>query len=425
MTAPFNAATVAAYTAARWPVMPVGKKGELLVGVTGNDGTVTPEKIAAWVAGDRTGGWSGITYDNISIRHDGTTMALDVDVKAGKDGATDVQNFAIERGLSPLPATVSSTARGDSPSRQYLYRVPPMTRFVGKPCGGGKAVEICQRHNRHTVCWPSVHQDTGGTYEWFGPGEDGYPPSWGARLDRIPSPSDLAMLPAEYVEAWRAGQRSTDPNAVVVDAAELFATFTPGEPDGLVRHMLSKALDPANHIGHTEYFDGIYNAVLLGREGRPGVPELIEALIDRHRTYLLEDRPNKISELESAFGDAVAAAQRKTLSTPLSATTAAGDGYPEGWATPDEVMTWLVTYTRVKGGKYLRRRVKRMNAEPLNSIQWHTERMITDTFTGLSSARDVARAVRDSYMSRDGSDPRAPGRILAAALGRILIGVSA
>lgn len=411
---PFEAAAQS-YLDAGWFPMPVGKKGELLSGATGYDGTVTPEKVARWLTGDRTGGRSDVAYDNVSIRHDGTTMSIDVDVKEDKDGATDVRIWATGRGLPPLPATISSTARIDSPSRQYLYRVPPMTRFVGKPCGNGAAVEICQNHNRHTVCWPSVHQDTGGTYAWYGPGGDGYPPSWGARLDRIPSPNDLAMLPAEYVEAWRAGQLRTDPNAVTVEVAGLLRSFAPGKPDGLVAFTLREV--EATHIGHDEFKAGLIHAIMLGREGNPGVPHLILALVEKYRAYVEAARPGEAAkEIADLVGWCVGTAQRKALSTPLSTTTE----WPVGWATSDEVMTWLTTYTRRKGGKYLRRRVKRMNAEPLVSIQWHVERMMTDTLEGLSSARDVTRAVSASYMSRDGSDRSAPGRILAAALGRVL-----
>lgn len=179
------------YLAAGWQPIPVHEKGPPVKGATGYAGTVTPVKVAAWLSPNpstrhKAGRWWGA--NNIAIRHH-ETLAIDID--AGGD--LELILYGARRGLPELPPTWSSTAHGPhSPIRQHLYRIPGDLRFETHPCRG---VDLCVWHHRYTVCWPSVHPGTGQLYRWYEPG--------GEAADRAPAVSELAVLPQEWVAAFR------------------------------------------------------------------------------------------------------------------------------------------------------------------------------------------------------------------------------
>lgn len=172
------------YLAGGFHPIPVHGKGPPVKGATGHKGTVTPEKVSAWLLPN--GRW--FAANNIAIRHRGT-LAIDLD----DGGDTELIMFAARRHLPDLPGTWSSTARGaDSPVRQHLYRIPADTRFETGPC---PSVDLCVWHHRYTVCWPSVHPGTGTRYRWYRPD--------GEAADRPPTVADLAMLPRAWVAALK------------------------------------------------------------------------------------------------------------------------------------------------------------------------------------------------------------------------------
>lgn len=303
------------YLSLGWSPIPVRGKAMPAKGSTGYDGTVTTPKVQAWLDDDpliRARAGRGVGLDNIGLRHK-LTLAIDVDHGYGdKDGAAQISRYAEKRSLPPLPGTWSSTARGDdSPSRQYLYRLPADERFSTKPC---PAVEICCWHHRFTVCAPTVHPTTGAQYRWYRPSEAGLPPTWGEPTDAWPVPDNLADLPRDWIAALRGGVANADRSAVVVDLTSLFATFTPGEPDGLVRHLINRWSDPAVHVGHDEAKNALINAFMLGREGRPGVPALYRVIVGRYVDYLSVARPDvAAAESRSLVAACAAIAQQKPI----------------------------------------------------------------------------------------------------------------
>src|SRR5690606_9630822 len=99
----------------------------------------------------------------------------------------------LEEKLGELPATITSTARGqwlpdgtENPSRQHLYRVPAGLRFQTR----FPDVEIIQHSHRYTVVAPSTHPVTQQPYIWYS--YDGEP------MEDFPVLDDLEVLP----EAW-------------------------------------------------------------------------------------------------------------------------------------------------------------------------------------------------------------------------------
>lgn len=314
MTAPYDAGAPLYLQGGLWPI-PVMGKNTPVKGATGYEGTVTVEKVAAWLTTDmhdRAVAGRGVRVDNIAIRHQGT-LAIDVDEGYGdKDGVKQLAAFAEKAGLPPLPPTWSSTARGpETGSRQYVYRIPEDARLKTKPC---PSVELCCWHHRFTVCWPSIHPATGDVYTWYLPGEPGVPPTWGEATDRVPVLSELPMLPSEWFRAFRGSVANADRTVATVGAPELLATFPQGAPDGLVRHLIEQWSDEGQHVGHDEAKNALINAFMLGREGHPGVVELYELLVGRFTSYLSVARPEEAEfEAQSLIAACADIAQQKPI----------------------------------------------------------------------------------------------------------------
>lgn len=298
-----------------WYPIPVRGKDLPIKGVTGYEGTVTIKKVDGWLDTDldqRARNGRGVGFDNIALRHQGT-LAIDVDHGYGdKDGVTQLAAYAARAGLPPLPATWSSTARGDdSPSRQYLYRVQADERLKTKPC---PSVELCNWHHRFTVCSPSIHPVTGTTYTWYQPGIEGVPPTWGDPFRGTPSLDDIPFLSAEWHRAFIGSVANADRTAATVAAPELLASFPEGEPDGLVRYLIEQYRDESVHVGHDEAKNALINAFMLGREDHPGVHELVQVLVDRFTSYLAVARPDVAErEARSLVAACAEIAQQKPL----------------------------------------------------------------------------------------------------------------
>lgn len=316
-----------------WPIPVTAEAGNVkpVHSATGYNHEVSYGKVNAWLHSDpaaRRRAGRTEAHSNIAIRHD-MTLAIDVDDAYGvKSGVARLAEFAEKHGLPPLPPTWSSTARGpETGSRQYLYRVPERVPMNTKPCD---SVELCNWHHRFTVCAPSVHPKTGTEYAWYLPGDAaGVPPSWGEQTGRFPRPELFAELPREWFDAFRGTTQLGDQSIETTHVSEFMAKLPPGPPNGLVAGLIRKWSDPQQHVGHDECLRGLINAFMLGREGHPGVPELAEVLIARHRAYLQSDRPEvlrstggQLNELDSLVAAACDIAQRKPLTVqPVIAAT--------------------------------------------------------------------------------------------------------
>src|SRR5690606_510394 len=186
------------YRAAGWlgtlPI-PYKKKTFPPSGYTGETGKFpTDAQCAAWLGEYKAA--------NIALRVPQGVIGIDIDqyVKDGKPkrGAENLRAMAEREGLSPLPATWSSTRRGpDGPARICWFRVPKGVKFDGQPV---EVVEVVQHGHRYALVWPSVVPgDEPGEwtqYAWYDPE--------GAAAIRVPAPDEMSWLPADWVEAARA-----------------------------------------------------------------------------------------------------------------------------------------------------------------------------------------------------------------------------
>ena len=131
---------------------------------------------------------------NIAIPLYADVIGIDVDDYDGKNGAKTLAEA--EKRWGKLPYSPRSTSRDDGVSGIRLYRIPPGVELVDKikfPELGLGGIEICQRHHRYVVGWPSVHDTTGAAYQWLG--IDDTP------LDGPPHyPGGIPELPAAWVE---------------------------------------------------------------------------------------------------------------------------------------------------------------------------------------------------------------------------------
>lgn len=183
---------VAEYAQAGWPcILPVppGDKFPPPTGFTGAEGADTDAfQIVDWVG--------KLPHYSIALRMPDGVIGIDVDqyMKKGvqKHGAETLA--ALIEQLGPLPATWSSTARGDAngpgESRVMLFQVPVGRYAPNLTAGGTGDIEIIQRHHRYIVVAPSTNPETGTTYRWYDP--------TGALSDKVPGPMDLAELPISW-----------------------------------------------------------------------------------------------------------------------------------------------------------------------------------------------------------------------------------
>lgn len=269
------------YVQAGWTcVIPVPlEKSPPPEGFTGADGRDTqPSDLEYWAETSPN--------HSIALRMPDGIIGIDVDDypkgKVVKHGAAQLAEREAQWG--PLPATWSSTARGgsngDGPglSRIMLFQVPAR-RYVTKL---GQDIEVIQRHHRYAVVSPSLHPSVGSTYTWYTP--DGH------RSERMPAPSELAVLPQAWVDGMADGATGQGPAAaghgdgqallgqLLGDDRAACIDTTQAEDEAV--RLLTGALPGSRHDTMTER---VYHLILLGAEGHPGTgPALarLEALWD-------------------------------------------------------------------------------------------------------------------------------------------------
>jgi hypothetical protein len=412
-------------------------KTQPVKGTTGYEGIVTDEKITAWLDPSpdylvRARAGRGVRVDNVAIRHQ-LTAAIDIDQGYGsKNGVRQLGEWAAKHDLPPLPPTWSSTARGaESESRQYVYGIAEDARFKTKPCN---SVELCCWHHRFTVCWPSVHPNTGGTYEWYLPSDAGVPPTWGPVADRIPAPGELAMLPDAWFRAFRGNVSNLDPRAITVEPHELLDTFRVGEPDLWVAKQIEKWSNEDEHLGHDETKNALITAFMLGREGHTGVRQLYEQIVRRFTTYVQGVRPKEAQrEIKSLIEACATIAQQKPVRPVVINRMPSTDEFMAGakvtWtnsevgtdpATDDELESFVASFTANEHPGRLVRRLRWMTSDNPGRLAHHALYLVAGAIAGDYPAEDAVRALVAAHQHHQGSDPDRPRRLLTAALGAVL-----
>jgi hypothetical protein len=416
---PYDQVAEIYYMSGLWTI-PVAGKCPPVAGATGYSGLVNVEKIAAWTDPDpdiRAAAGRYRHHSNVAIRH-WRTLAIDVDHGYNdKDGVKHLAQFARDHDLPPLPATWSSTARGDdAPSRQYLYSLPPVeqTTFNTKPCD---AVELCTWHHRYSVVYPSVHPDNGWTYCWYRPDRDGVPPTWGRRDDQIPRAESFAVLPREWLKAFTGTVADADRTLDTAELSELLNTFPEGAPDIWVQQQIDKYNDMTTHVGHDVFKKAGVHALLLGREGHQGASELFQLLVDRLEHYVYEVRPRSAaSEVASLVEWVTELAQQKPLNSWGPRALRCSDLEAITPADEDTWSAFLATYTRYLDPWRLGRRVTWMKADGPTGLQRHAGRMVHEVIEGRYPADRALDAVTRTCTALGVTDPAAPRALLSYAL---------
>jgi len=243
------------YRRAGWEgVLPLerGAKWPPPDGHTGYEGAwPTGQQILEWVTSRRDG--------NVALRLPRGVVGIDVDDYGSKKGADTLAE--LEARYGPLPATWSSTSRGDGPSRIHLFRCPEELKLPGVP---GTSIEAIQFHHRYCVVWPSVVE--GRRYRWYTPD--------GQLAERPPRISELAWLPDD----WHRIERRPRP---------ALENYTPkavaGDWSKAVEKYHAEGVAGLGAVGgrHDAMLPVIMTLVRLDHDGHPGASEALDDLRGR------------------------------------------------------------------------------------------------------------------------------------------------
>lgn len=248
--------------------LPPGRKKPPPYGFTGWAG-VDPSRadIQAWLDDPRLGPGA-----NIGLHLPTGVYGLDVDNYGGKQGGASLAAL-VER-CGPLPATWVSSSRDDGVSGIRLYRAElPLGRvWLDHPAGVSGGIESIHVGHRYAVAWPSIHPDTGATYEWR---------CEGMEYGIVPELAALPYLPAAWVEALSApGEVRTGDAAGHDETVAAVSAWREGEPCERVRRAAERAMG-ALTVGaaggpiHTASEAGTWELVSLGHEGHAGVRRVL------------------------------------------------------------------------------------------------------------------------------------------------------
>lgn len=180
-------------------------------------------------------------------------VALDIDVKRSPDGAVLVDGFeSFEKAWLELPETFSFESSSKAGGRQYIYAAPKNVTLG--PKGQYRGME-------------GVDRRAGNSYSVWG--------------DEVPASRSVFAPAPEWLCDVSTIRSAAAFNGTVKD---WFDTLEPGEPNLLVRGAIERARKDfeakGNDWDHSSMIERQFEAVRLGAEGNPGVPELLQALED-------------------------------------------------------------------------------------------------------------------------------------------------
>lgn len=304
---------VADYSLAGWPCIipvPPADKFPPPAGFTGADGIDTDPLRLVQFATEHPA-------HSIALRMPDGVIGIDVDSyeKKGKLKRGAETLAALEAQLGPLPPTWSSTARGSEagpgPSRVMFFRVPPRRYVTVLRAQVGAEllsdVEILQRHHRYAVVWPSANPQAGGAlYRWYGPD--------GAPATRVPSPVELAELPAAWVQHLADGAAEAGPTAAGQDAGAAMLAQLMADTRPECAEITSVRLTGVDELGraeagsrHDTLTARIYQLVQVAAAGHTGAAHAITAL---HEAWTLATAGEA---REDEFGGMLLTAARKAV----------------------------------------------------------------------------------------------------------------
>lgn len=162
--------------------LPAGKKFPPPDGFTGYEGRYpTNEDVDRWIEQRR--------YGNFGLRAPQGVIGIDWDSYKGHDLYDWVKPYIAD-------APRSTSKGGEEKSAIYWLGVDPAFLEDLRDRHFAEAgTEVIRPQHRYAVVWPSVHPDTGSTYEWYAGGSTVRCNGW------VPNVEDLPYIPSHVLEA--------------------------------------------------------------------------------------------------------------------------------------------------------------------------------------------------------------------------------
>lgn len=274
-----------------WSVVPIpkGRKKWPPKGYTGRDGK--PPSYADMLEWSR-----GRPDDGMAIPLPRTVIGVDVDHYDRKRGGYTLAEAGKRWGK--LPPTYRSTSRADDVNGIRLFRTPEGVELVTQiefPELGLGGIEVCQKHHRYVMCWPSIHPDTAARYQWYADID-------GTVMDHPPALDDIPELPARWLDALT--QTTHNGADLGPDSAiDVRGCLTKGEPSQRVSFKLGRALSElyGPNCRHDEILKYVLGLLRCGKNGEPGVKRALNALSEAFVNRVAKDRSGGRDEAKREF----------------------------------------------------------------------------------------------------------------------------
>jgi hypothetical protein len=228
-------------------------------------------------------------------------LGLDVDAYDDKPGARTLARWRDE--LGELPPTYISSSREDGVSGIRHYKVPADWFGVG----GAPGVELVQRHHRHTVCAPSIHETRKVPYRWRAESDE-----LPAMVDGVPVAAACPWLPEAYLTALERTGGGNGERAEITDD-DIAAMRTDGEPCYCVEQAQAKYQAMAGEgLAHYDAMRDTQMALLrLGHDRHPGVGQALDELYEAY-----EDDRGSVRDVAAEFDRAMFMGAAKIVADP-------------------------------------------------------------------------------------------------------------
>ena len=239
-------------------VFPVNTAGDTKVPLTTRghlDATTDPDRITAW--------WDEFPEASPGVAAGPSGLVLlDVDAKNGKDGWQSLMEAWVD---------IPDTLNYDTPTGGVHYVYESDRDDLNGVANYRKMDGVDRRAGSSFFVW------------------------WGG----VPDDRDVfTQAPEWLVDPAR---RRTE-RAFEGDTADWFESLTPGEPNVLVRRAMERVTED---MSHSEMVERQYEAVRLGAEGNPGVPQLLDAIQDAWLNRPPENHTTPESQWQYKFFEAL------------------------------------------------------------------------------------------------------------------------
>ena len=239
-------------------VFPVNTAGDTKVPLTTRghlDATTDPDRITAW--------WDEFPEASPGVAAGPSGLVLlDVDAKNGKDGWQSLMEAWVD---------IPDTLNYDTPTGGVHYVYESDRGDLNGVANYRKMDGVDRRAGSSFFVW------------------------WGG----VPDDRDVFTQAPEWL--LDPARRRTE-RAFEGDTADWFESLTPGEPNVLVRRAMERVTED---MSHSEMVERQYEAVRLGAEGNPGVPQLLDAIQDAWLNRPPENHTTPESQWQYKFFEAL------------------------------------------------------------------------------------------------------------------------